>query len=293
MLDRALVPPGALMPAVAPGPSASSPWVAAAEPSELLRGVALRHVVLDAATGGIAAKLIVRGGALVVDGGCVPGQCDPCPNCPFGGAALRLAAADAPFMGALPVLSALREQLFWVGLPVSTGERAIATYDLDAETTHTVLTNVPLGTMLAATYLRSQARLVALDELERRVGRRTVREVRLSLIAPDTGQLTELGRWPHVLPTTRFILAAAPDGSVYLGASGERSAHAVVRLRVGDDSLRALSYALGPHPLARGAHASSVGVSLVIERSDGRHELIGYRAEHMRAVGRRGFSDCF
>lgn len=294
-----VLPATGLLPVLAPGPLASSPWVGAAEPVELLTSTPLRHVVLDAA-GGVAARMVVAGGSLIVSDGCAPGQCNPIcpgPNCPFDSllrASARSTSSDEPFMGALPVLSALRGQLFWVGAPDATGARSVATYDLSARTTRTVRPSVALGELLAATYLRHEDRLLVLDEVQTTVRRRTYREVRMSLISPETGELTELARWIHLLPTRRFALAAAPDGSVYLAASPNAGAHAVVRFRVRRNEVTPLSFALGARSIVAGmAHASSVGASIAVDALVGGADVVGYRAEQMRPIGPRGFGDCF
>jgi hypothetical protein len=295
-LSAGLIPAGPRLPSEPPGPRPSSPWTFAAEPSELLASVALRHVVTDDA-GGIAARMIVLGGALVVDGGCPPEQCPPgCPgpNCPLGLAARRTSAA--PGSGPLAVLSALREELFWVGVP-SAGRSVIRVLGVETGAARVLDPDVPLGRLLAATYLHGEDVLLILDEIEPERRGRT-RQARLVRVDADTGSASVIATWPRRAPTSRFALAAGPDGSVYLAASGERGAHEVVRFALGGvftsgAEPRVIGWAVGARPIVAGsAHASGVGVSLVTEGRDAEAVVRGYRAELLRR-SHRGLDGCF
>lgn len=107
-----------------------------------------------------------------------------------------------------------------------------------------------------------------------------------------TAETEVIARWPRVRSRTRFALAAAPDGSIYVASSGSAGGHVAVRLSIHGGRASLVGFARGLRPILAGAaRANRIGLSLGIVERDGRAGVVGHRAVEMDRRG--GFDDCF
>lgn len=123
---------------------------------------------------------------------------------------------------------------------------------------------VSLGRILAATYEYARDTLYVIDEVP--AGRRgRHRSARLLSVDPDTGAASVVAAWHRGGLSSRFALAAAPSGLLYLVASGDRGPHFVVEIEPESGALGSVGRGSWPLRL-EDAHASRAEVSFVVER---------------------------
>lgn len=254
-------------------------WVAPAEPAKDLPSSAPILLGLASDASDIRARLQVGLDGLVGVGG--PNEPpDPPPNPNLAGSAFApserrdFGVAYSHRLGRLLVLGGVR---------VSDGEPArdlwVHFVDEPGSWRRIALRGAPPPERVLVTAVDFvHGRLVALDVV--RVGRfrETVRLLTVDLDAA-LGAVEVVGSWPRGLRDSRFGLASAPDGSLYLVASRERGlGHVVVRLRLDDGAPTVLGHRVGLGALRGTPHADERGVSFPIERRRAGPSIVGVRA---------------
>lgn len=183
------------------------------------------------------------------------------------------------------VLSARREELWTFGPDSSVIRR-----DLVNGTQQVLPLSRVFDQVLVATYSPSEDRIYVLDETTTSRGSRVARLIRLD---PNSSAFAIVHQWPRVNDTSRFVLTAAPDGTLWIAASDSKS-HVVAWIEPLESEIRTIGFIRGAGALLAGAaRASRMGLSMVVEGNQG-PEVIGYRAEVLRQMELRGGADaCF
>jgi hypothetical protein len=177
------------------------------------------------------------------------------------------------------VLSARREELWTFG-----PDSSVIGLDLVSGRRRQLPLSRVFDQVLAATYSPADDRLYVLDETTTWRGSRIAR---LSRLDPDSSVFAVVQQWPRVNGTSRFALTAAPDGTLWIAASGSNS-HVVAWLEPLGSGIRMIGFARGVGVLsAEAARASRMGLSMIVEGNQG-PALIGYRAETLRHMLLRG-----
>lgn len=158
-----------------------------------------------------------------------------------------------------------------------------------------------LGHVLAAAYEPIRDVLDVLDEVEEHRGWRTLRRVRLVRVgladelADDavlTLPLQIVGEWPRLGLTTRFALAPAVDGTLWLVASG-RASHTVLRVDASSAAIVRGTFvgagALAQRPVA----VDERGISYITYDLRGRGTARGVRMSDLRSVRPVEVASCF
>ena len=117
--------------------------------------------------------------------------------------------------------------------------------------------------------------------------------IRLLRITEGGRRIAVVRDLPHELSSSRFALAPAPDGTLYLVASSD-AVHVVVRLAFVDDEVHAIGFASGRGALAPGqARAAETGLTvLTVGRLD-RPLAVEYGARSLSRPPRDWERRCF
>jgi hypothetical protein len=275
-----------------PDPPIDGEWLGPSEPLPSLRPDSIR--VIGLAPGSIVERAFVEVGGQLVDlfSPCqVPGQCDPIPL-----AARSSAPASPAPSEALHVLSGTRSELYVIGArPTGSGFGAWA-FDIRAESWREVGTPRVFGHPLAATFDATRGEVIVLDEILRRVGRRTVVEARLVAlpVTRAVGLPRTLATFPRVTSNDRFALAADVTGDVWVAASPRGRAHVLLELEREGDRLVPAGFRAGSGRIAEGdvLRVDPMGATLLLEDRTLGTTPLGVPHDALRRV--RGASDrCF
>lgn len=239
-----------------PDPPIGGGWLGPSEPLAALRRDSVR--VVGFGPGPVVERAFVELGGQLVDllAPCqVPGQCDSIP--------LRAGATGTAGPSALLVLSGTRGELYVVG---ADGVRA---FDVRAEVWRHLPAPPGFVRPLAAAYDVTRAELLVLDEISRRVGRRTAWEARISAIPVAAGtEARVLASFPRFTTNDRFALAADVGGDVWVAAGlPVGRAHVLLEFEREADRLRPGGLHAGSGRLARGdaLRVDPLGATLLIE----------------------------
>lgn len=292
--------------------SVDGKWLAASEPAQWLPATRVLYAAFDPAREILTRALDVDASGMLQVVQAQPPPCDdPQLGCKTTAAQARptgvaVSPLDAVRTDPLLVLSARKNTLYYGGGITADGRYPgdLLAYDLRTGRARPLALedNLRLGRVLGATYSPADDALYVLDvpepEHESRRHERSRREehapsVRFLRIAEGGAQIDVLRELPHLLGSSRFALAPAPDGTLYLVASNE-AVHVVVRLQVRGDDVRALGFATGRGALAPGqARAHEAGVTvLTVDRRD-QPFAIEYGAASFSAATRGWERRCF
>ncbi len=276
--------------------SVTGKWLAASEPAQWIPATAALYAAFDPALERVTRALNVSAsGTLQVaqtqppppppcDN---PQGCGPPPPCdnPQGCGQLPMQASLASLApspvadartDALLVLSARTNTLYYGGGVTTDGAYPgdLVAFDLRSGSSQRLALpeGISLGRVSAATYSPADDALYILDEPapeypSRHHGR--THTMRFLRITQDGAHVDVLRDLPRLRSSSRFALAPAPDGTLYLVASDEGT-HTVLWLDVSTDEVRALGVATGRGALAPGqARAHEAGLTvLTIDRLD-------------------------
>ncbi len=252
-----------------PEPPPEEVWIAPAEPLAMLRPDSIRVARLAPGPDVVSAFVEIAGQLSDLRSPCpVPGQCGS-PQL----VASRVASDPPPFgrSGERVVLSGTRGELYVVGGRDESGAlpRDAWLYDARADTWREMAVPPDMGAVISATFDATRDELIVLDQIERRVGRRTIREARfLALPASIGGAPRVIGRFVRATTNDRFSLAADVAGDLWVAASPPVGrAHVLLRLARDGDDLRVAGFRPGAGRLAAGdsLRVDPLGATLVLE----------------------------
>ncbi len=286
--------------------STEGKWLAASEPVSWLPATAVRYAAFDPGREILTRALNVSpSGKLQMLSTQPPPP--PCGNQQCGEVPMLGRAATVPTApvadaraDALLVLSARRNTLYYGGGVTEDGGYPgdLLAYDLSTGRSRALALppGTSLGRISAATYSPADDALYVLDEPEpehrsRRYGRlHTMRFLRITQGGMHVDVLRDL---PRLRRSSRFALAPAPDGTLYLIASDEET-HVVIRLSIHGDDVQALGVAAGRGALAPGqARAHEAGLTvLTVDRRD-RPFAVEYSERSFGAATRDWERRCF